>query len=70
MAEQVVDWKRRDVMFYSFSELKNKMVADDLNHLWTCYQMTHDVAYQMTHEVSISISYSYVQTIVEILFIK
>ena len=48
--------------FYSFSELKNKMVADGLNHLWT--------GYQMTHEVSISISYSYVQTIVEILFIE
>ena len=46
------------------------MVADGLNHLWTGYQMTHDVAYQMTHEVSISISYSYVQTIVEILFIE
>ena len=57
--------------FYSFSELKNKMVADGLNHLWTGYQMTHDVAYQMIHEVSISISYSYVQqTIVEILFIE
>ena len=26
--------------------------------------------YQMTHEISISISYSYVQTIVEILFIE
>jgi len=46
------------------------MVADDLNHLWNGYQMTHDVAYQMTLEVSISILYSYIRTIVEILFVE
>ena len=36
--------------FYSFSELKNKMVADGLNHLWNGYQMTHDVAYQLPND--------------------